>query len=111
MKHAIYILNRCPTKSLENSIPKEAWTGRKLDVSHVRIFGCVAYAHVPYKLRQKLDNKSKKCIFLGYSDQSKAYLLYNPVTKKVVISRDVKFAKEEAWDGSVQTTIDVVGAE
>jgi len=101
MKYVVYILNRCPTKSLKNSVPEEAWTGRKPDVSHIRIFGCVAYANVPNKLRQKLDNKYKKCIFLRYSDPSKAYLLYNPVTMKVVISRDVKFAEEEAWDGSV----------
>jgi len=51
LKYAIYILNICPTKSLENSIPEEAWTGRKLDVSHIMIFGYVAYAHVPNKLR------------------------------------------------------------
>jgi len=38
-------------------------------------------------------------------------LLYNLVTRKVVINKDVKFAKEEAWDGSVQTTIKVVGDE
>jgi len=88
-------------------VPEEAWTGIKLDVSHIRIFGYVAYAHIPNKLRQKLDNKSEKCIFLGYSDQSKVYLLYNPITRKVVISRDMKFAKEEAWNGSIQ----VVGVE
>jgi len=111
VKYVVYILNRCPTKSLENFVLEEAWTGRKLDVSHVSIFSCVAYAHVSGKLRQKLDNKSKKCIYLRYSDQSKVYLIYNLVTRKVVINRDVKFAEEEAWDGSIQTIIDVVGAE
>jgi len=38
-------------------------------------------------------------------------MLYNPVTKKVVTKRDVKFVEEEAWDGSVQRTINVVGAD
>jgi len=96
VKYAIYILNRSPMKSLENAMLEEAWTRRKPDVSHIRIFSYIAYAHIPNKLRQKLDNKFEKCIFLGYSDQYKAYLLYNFVTKKVVISRDVKFAEEEA---------------
>lgn len=109
VKYAVHILNRCPTKSVENMVPEEAWTGRKADVSHIRVFGCVAYAHVPDKLRNKLDHKSEKAIFIGYSNQSKAYHLYNPVTKKVVTSRDVKFAEEEAWDGSVQRTVNVVG--
>jgi len=39
------------------------------------------------------------------------HLLYNLVTRKVVINRDVKFTEEEAWDGSVQTTINVVETE
>jgi len=52
MKYVVHILNICPTKSLENTMPKEAWTGRKVDVSHIRVFGCVAYAHVPEKLRK-----------------------------------------------------------
>jgi len=39
------------------------------------------------------------------------YLLYNPITRKVVINIYVKFAEEEAWDGSVHTTVKVVGDE
>ena len=35
-------------------------------VSHLKIFGCVAYAHVPDELRKKLDKKRKNCIFVGY---------------------------------------------
>ena len=84
-----YILNRCPTKSVMNRVPEEAWIGTKQFVTHMRVFGCVAYAHVPNQLRKKLDIKGKKCIFLGYSDESKTYKLYNPSTKKVIISRDV----------------------
>jgi len=38
----------------------------------MRVFVCVAYAHVPDEFRRKLDNKEKKCIFVGYSDESKA---------------------------------------
>ena len=70
----------------------------------MRVFGCVAYAHVPDELRKKLDNKGDKCIFVGYSDESKAYKLYNPSTKKVIIRRDVQFIEEEAWDGSLENT-------
>lgn len=42
-----YIFNRCPTKSVKNMIVEEAWNGRKHIVSHMRVFGFVAYAHVP----------------------------------------------------------------
>eukprot|EP00253_Pinus_taeda_P018693 PITA_18693 len=44
---AAYILNRCPTKAVMNRVPEEAWSGRKQGVTHMKIFGCVAYAHIP----------------------------------------------------------------
>ena len=58
------------------------------------MFGYVAYVHVPEEMRRKLDERSHKCIFVGYSEESKAYRLYNPITKKYVISRDVVFKEE-----------------
>ncbi|GKV41367.1 hypothetical protein SLEP1_g48909 [Rubroshorea leprosula] len=76
---------------------KEAWSGRRPAVDYFRIFGCIAYAHVPDQKKSKLDDKGEKCIFLGVSDQSKAYRLYNPLTKKVIISRDVVFDEASTW--------------
>ncbi|KAL0283768.1 UNVERIFIED_CONTAM: hypothetical protein Sangu_2868500 [Sesamum angustifolium] len=55
------------------------------------------YAHVPDPKRSKLDNKGEKCIFLGVCEQSTVYKLYNPVTKKVVISSDVVFNEAKFW--------------
>ncbi|RVW93172.1 hypothetical protein CK203_031384 [Vitis vinifera] len=46
---------------------------------------------------RKLVNKEEKCIFLGVSDNSKAYKLYNPSTTKIVISRDVVFDEKDTW--------------
>jgi len=89
---AVYLRNRCPTKALKNKIPQEIWSGRKVKVSHFRIFGCTAYAHV--KIRQKLDPKAKKYIMVGYS--SNAYRLIdleNP--KKVIFAGDIVFNENE----------------
>jgi transposase InsO family protein len=83
---AVYILNRCLTKSVKNKVPQEAWTGLKHNVAHLKVFGCVAYAHVPDELRRKLDNKGHKCIFVGYSEETKGYKLYDPVARKVIIN-------------------------
>jgi hypothetical protein len=41
---AVYILNRSPTKALNGRTPYEAWHGRKPAVSHLRVFGCLAFA-------------------------------------------------------------------
>jgi hypothetical protein len=69
--------------------PYESWYEEKPNVNHFRVFGCVAYVHVVDQKRQKLDPKSELCIFVGYSEQSKAYKLYNTLTNSIVVSRDV----------------------
>ena len=63
-------------------------------VSHLKKFGCVSYAHVPDEMRKKLDNKGQNYIFVVYSEDTKACKLYDPVARKVFISRDVQFVED-----------------
>ena len=91
METACYLVNKSPTLALEDKTPLEVWTGKKPSLSHLTIFGCDAYVHVPKEKRTKLDSKSKKCIFIGYKDGLKGYKLWNPVTRKVVYIPDVVF--------------------
>jgi transposase InsO family protein len=88
---SVYILNRCPTSALDMMTPYKAWYEKNPNVNHFRVFGCVAYVHIVDQKRQKLDPKSESCIFVGYSEQSKAYRLYNPLTNSIFVSRDVIF--------------------
>lgn len=66
--------------------PEEAWSGTKPMVEYFRIFGCLAHAHVPDQKRTKLDDKSKKCVFIGVNDESKAQRLVDPISKTNIIS-------------------------
>ena len=88
---ACYIRNRSPTKAVQGKTPYEALYGEKPAVGHLRVFGCTAYCHIPTDERQKLDDKSRKCIFLGYSLNRKGYRLYDQSKCKVIHSRDVSF--------------------
>ena len=45
-----------------------------------------------------LDDKSEKHVFIGYDAKSKGYKLYNPKSKKTVVSRDVKFDEDDSWN-------------
>ena len=56
--------------------PHETFFGNKQDLSHVWIFGSIAYVHIPNKKRQKLDPKSEKCILVIYSLEQKGYKCY-----------------------------------
>ena len=88
---AAYMINRSPTKALDDKTPFEAWYGKKPNVNHLRVFGCSAYTHVPKDQRKKLDSKAKGCIFLGYATSRKGYRLYDQKTSSIVHSRDVVF--------------------
>jgi hypothetical protein len=54
-----------------------------------------SFVHVPVEMRRKLDDKSERCIFVGYNEESRALKLYNPITQKYVINRDVQFKEDE----------------
>ena len=100
---ASYVRNRLPTTALkERETPYERWYGRKPDVSHFRVFGCMAYAHVPE--RRKLDTKSKKMRFVGYSLTSKGYRLFDETNRKLCIRRDVEFNERDFGQKSAITT-------
>jgi hypothetical protein len=88
---ACYLVNRSPSSTLGDKTPQEVWTGKEPSLTHLKVFGCDAYVHVPKENRSKLDKKAEKCIFIGYKDGLKGYKLWNPETKKVMYSRDVVF--------------------
>ena len=50
---ACYLVNRSPSSALDDKTPQEVWTGKKPSLSHLTVFGCDAYVHVPKKKRTK----------------------------------------------------------
>ena len=77
---ANFILKRVPTKSIKHVTPEEKWYGRKPYISNFKVFGCECWDHIPDDKWKNLDTKSDKCIFIGYSEDSKAYRLFDTST-------------------------------
>jgi hypothetical protein len=75
---AVYLQNKSPHRALGRKTPEEAFTGSRLDVEHLHIFGCLTFSHVPSEKRTKLDLITEKGILVGYSEVSKAYQIYIP---------------------------------
>ena len=92
----VHILNRSPTLAVQNTTPKEAWNEHTPAVGHFRIFGSLAYAHVPDQKRSKLEDRRGKYGLLGESEESKACRLYNRDSQKIIISKDVVVDEESS---------------
>ena len=69
----------------------QAFVGRRPDVGHFGMFGCLTFSHVPFEKRTKLESTVEKSIFVGYKETSKAYHIYIPTQQKIVVQRDVRF--------------------
>jgi hypothetical protein len=97
---AVYIQNKCPHAILKDKPPEEVFSGIKPEVGHPRIFGCPVYIHVPKEKRTKMEPSGKKGVFVGYSENSKAYRIYVLVQRKIEVNRDVTFHEEVTFKKS-----------
>ena len=86
----MHVVNRSSTMVVKNMTLEEAWSGVKPNVDF-RGFGCIGHVHVSDGKRKKFDDKSFQCVLLGMSEELKAYRLYDLVSKKIVVCRDVIF--------------------
>ena len=92
LETAAFIINRTPSKAIEKT-PYEIWTGRKPNMSFLRIWGCES--HVKKLTSDKLAPKTDKCLFVGYPKETKGYYFYNPSENKVFVARKAVFLEKE----------------
>jgi hypothetical protein len=104
---AVYLQNRSPNRILGKITLEGAFIDRRPDVEHIKIFGCLTYSHVPSKKRTKLDPTAQQGIIVGYSEVSKAYRIYIPSLRRVVVSRDVRFEEGRAFQRSLESRVSV----
>ena len=94
---AVYLQNRSLHRALGHMTPEEAFSRKKPDIGHLHIFGCITYSYIPKEKRTKLEPTAEKGIFVGYSETSKAFRIYIPAQRRVVVRRDVKFEEDRAF--------------
>ncbi|KAL0641854.1 hypothetical protein Bca4012_102653 [Brassica carinata] len=94
---ACYLINRIPTKVLKDQAPFEVLNKSKPFIDHLRVFGCVCYVMTPGEQRNKLEAKSTKAMFIGYSITQKGYKCYDPEARRVMVSREVKFIESKGY--------------
>ncbi|KAK3038516.1 hypothetical protein RJ639_029316 [Escallonia herrerae] len=99
---AVYLINRSPASALHGGIPEEEWLGKPVNYSFLKVFGCIAYAHIDKEERKKLDSKSQKCVFIGYGGDEYGYRLWDYKHNKIIRSRDVIFDESRLYKHRLQ---------
>ena len=93
---ATYLRNRMVTTALKSGeTPYQRWYGKKPNLQHIRVFGCMVYTHVPEGKRKKLDNKAQKLRFIGYTDTASNYKVWDEKTRRCYIRHDVIFNESD----------------
>jgi hypothetical protein len=92
INYSVYVLNRTISKS-ETITPYQRLFGKSPDISNLRVFGSVAYFFTPDVLRQKLDPKATKGVYVGESEEQKASRVFVEATGRTHISRHLKVMK------------------
>jgi len=93
----VYVQNRTPHQAFGKVTPEKIFTWKTSEVSHFRIFGSLAYCRIPEEKRKTLDQTAEKGYLVGYSENAKAYKIYLPKSRKVVVRQDLKFMEDRAF--------------
>uniref|UniRef100_A0A2N9HCA8 Integrase catalytic domain-containing protein n=1 Tax=Fagus sylvatica TaxID=28930 RepID=A0A2N9HCA8_FAGSY len=88
---AVYTINRCPSPVVQNTTPYERLFGTTPNYSLLKVFGCVCFVLLQPHEPTKLQPHSQLCCFLGYGLEEKGYRCYDPVAKRLRVSRHVVF--------------------
>jgi hypothetical protein len=92
--HAAYIRNRVPNK--DGDSPHSKVMGAEPRLDHLKPFGCAAYVWIPEAQRtdRKLNARALRGIFLGFEPGTHNARIFDPVGRKHLRSRDVKYQEE-----------------
>ena len=85
----VYTINWCPSPIVQNQTPYDMLFGSSPSYNLLRVFGCVCFVLLHDHERNKLQSRSCLCCFLGYGISQKGYRCYDPISKRLRVSRHV----------------------
>ena len=88
--------------------PKEAFSSKRPDVGHFKIFGSSVYCHVTKDARKKLEPTTELGILVGYTDTPHNYRVYLPTSQRTVVHRDLKFDEQKAMRVSLEKVLQIL---
>jgi hypothetical protein len=105
---ASYIINRIPSRSLDFHTPfdtlNHSLSSPLIPNLPPKVFGCIAFVHIPKHTRHKLQPCALRCVFVGYGLHQKGYRCFHPPTQKLYVTMDVKFHEHQMYFPATETT-------
>jgi hypothetical protein len=91
---------------VDGATPFELWFRKKPSIHHLCTFGYIGYVKNTRPHLTKLEDRGTRMVFVGYERGTNAFRMYDPVSKRVHISRDVVFVESSQWDWSSEISSD-----
>ena len=91
LNYSVFTINQTGTSSVTGKSPADLWFGRRVSLHYMKSFGCEYYMMIPDHQRRKMNEKSKKGIFVGYDIEEHGYRIYFPDQRQVEVSCNVLF--------------------
>ncbi|XP_021725291.1 uncharacterized protein LOC110692563 [Chenopodium quinoa] len=91
----VYLINRTPSRVLDNKTPFEMLFGVAPNFDELKVFGCLCFVHNQKAKGDKFAPRSRKCVFVGYPHGKKGWKVYDLESGDIFVSRDVKFFENE----------------
>ncbi|KAJ9563183.1 hypothetical protein OSB04_008343 [Centaurea solstitialis] len=88
---AVYTINRHPTPVLQHKSPYEVLHGVLPTYELLKVWGCACFVQLQPHEYTKLEPRGRLCLFLGYGIEHKGYRCWDPISKRLRISRHVTF--------------------
>ncbi|CAI7812739.1 unnamed protein product [Closterium sp. NIES-53] len=109
VRHVITVKNRVLTHVGDKHwVPYERWLGKKPSIDMLRVWGCMGLVMVPKEQRHKLEVAAVWAVHLGMAPDLKGWLMWDPKSKRTLVSRDVKFVEDvmyKDWQQQQQVQI------
>ena len=88
--YAVYLKNRTPHQAIQTT-PYQAYTGKRPDITALRIFGSPVVARLPGRHPAKLDAHTTSGIFLGFTATEKNAYYRDNVSGKIKVATHITF--------------------
>jgi len=95
IKHATYLYNLVPHKSINNNIPNELYYNQRVRLNYLKTFGCIAYYKNFNQKKSKFEINARKGVHLGFHNNTHSYIIMDYSDHTLHYVREAYFLEDK----------------